>query len=134
MRKYNLFDYNFYGRSEDDGLLSQQFIMAEGGFKSQLEPAFANEWMTTLNASTTIWNWIFAYGDAGFFKDSGNSAKFIYDSGIRLNLVEDYFELYFPVYSNNGWELAEDAYDQRIRFIATLDFKTLLGLFKRKWY
>ncbi|SHE36272.1 hypothetical protein SAMN05444278_101351 [Psychroflexus salarius] len=129
-----LFDYNYYGRSEDSGVFSQQFIMADAGFKSIFEDRFANQWVSSVNMSTTIWNWIFAYGDAGFFKDSGNSAKFIYDSGIRLNLVEDYFELYFPVYSNNGWELAEDAYDQRIRFIATLDFKTLLGLFKRKWY
>ncbi|WP_242529673.1 metalloprotease [Psychroflexus sp. ALD_RP9] len=129
-----LFDYNYYGRSEDSGVFSQQFIMADAGFKSIFQDRFANQWISSVNMSTTIWNWIFAYGDAGFFKDSASSAQFIYDSGIRLNLVEDYFELYFPVYSNNGWELAEDAYDQRIRFIATLDFKTLLGLFKRKWY
>ena len=129
-----LFDYNYYGRSEDSGYLSQQFIFAEGGFKSQLEPAFANQWMTTVNASTTIWNWIFAYGDAGFVKNKNESAEFLYDSGIRLNFVEEYFELFFPVYSSKGFELEQPNYEENIRFIVTLDFQTLLGLFKRKWY
>ena len=129
-----LFDYNYYGRSEESGFLSQQFIFAEGGFKSQLEPAFANQWMTTVNASTTIWNWIFAYGDAGFVKNKGESAEFLYDSGIRLNLVEEYFELFFPVYSSKGFELEQPNYEENVRFIVTLDFQTLLGLFKRKWY
>jgi hypothetical protein len=30
-----LFDYNYLGRSESTGLYSQQFILAEGGFKSK---------------------------------------------------------------------------------------------------
>ena len=114
--------------------LSQQFIFAEGGFKSQLEPAFANQWMTTVNASTTIWNWIFAYGDAGLVQNKNESTKFLYDNGIRLNLVEEYFELFFPIYSSKGFELEQPNYEENIRFIVTLDTQTLLGLFKRKWY
>nr|WP_255572949.1 metalloprotease [Hanstruepera marina] len=129
-----LFDYNYYGRSESSGLFSQQLIIAEGGFKSQLNPAFANQWITTANGSVTIWKYIFAYGDLGFVKNKGTNAEFVYDSGIRVSLVEDYFELYFPVYSNLGWEIAESNYAERIRFIVTLDFKTLLGLFSRRWY
>lgn len=129
-----MFDYNYYGRSEESGLFSQQFIMAEGGFKSQLEPDFANQWLTTLNVSTTIWNWIFAYADAGLVGNRLESDKFIYDSGIRFNLVEDYFELYLPLYSNNGWEFEQTNYDQRIRFIISIDFDTLFKLFTRKWY
>ncbi|WP_229737245.1 metalloprotease [Psychroflexus salis] len=129
-----LFDYNYYGRSEESGLFSQQFIMAEGGFKSMLQPAFANEWIATTNVSTTIWNWIFAYGDMGFVKNRGADAEFLYDSGIRLNLVEDYFEMYFPAYSSLGWEVGQPNYAERIRFIVTLDIPTLFRLFTRKWY
>ncbi len=129
-----LFDYNYYGRSEDAGLFSQQLIVAEGGFKSQLEPAFANQFITTVNASTNIWKWIYAYGDVGLIKNKGQSPKAVFDSGIRANLVADYFELYFPLYSNLGWEPGLPNYDQRIRFIVTLDIKTLLGLFTREWY
>ncbi|WP_282043439.1 metalloprotease [Winogradskyella flava] len=129
-----LFDLNYLGRSEAAGLFSQQIIIAEGGFKSMLETPFANQWMTTANFSTSIWRYIQAYGDLGLVKNKFSSAKFVYDSGIRLNLVEDYFELYFPLYSNLGWEIAQPDYDQRIRFIITVDPQVLLGLFRRKWY
>ncbi|WP_298516385.1 metalloprotease [uncultured Kordia sp.] len=129
-----LFDYNYYGRSEDTGLFSQQLIVAEGGFKSKLEDPFSNDWIGTTNVSYSIWKWIEAYGDAGFIKNNGANTRFVYDSGIRLNLVPDFFELYFPVYSNNGWEIAQPGFDQRIRFIVTLSPKTLLKLFTRKWF
>ncbi|MBW2961407.1 metalloprotease [Mesonia aestuariivivens] len=129
-----LFDYNYYGRSENTGLFSQQFIEAEGGFKSKLQPAFANRFISTLNGSFTIWNWIHAYGDIGVIKNTGEQATFVYDSGVRVNLVQDYFEIFLPVYSKLGWETAQDNYDQRIRFIVSLDFSTLLKLFTRRWY
>ncbi|MCF4102624.1 metalloprotease [Gillisia sp. M10.2A] len=129
-----LFDYNYYGRSQNSGLFSQQIILAEGGFKSKLEPAFANQWMTTINGSTNIWKWIFAYGDAGLVKNKHSDAKIVFDSGIRVNMVADYFEIYLPVYSNLGWEIAQPDYDQKIRFIVTLDINTLIKLFTREWY
>ncbi len=129
-----LFDYSYLGRSEEAGLVSQQIILAEGGFKSQLEYPFANRWITTLNAETNIWNWIYAYGDVGFVKNKGINPKFVYDAGVRLSLVADYFELFFPVVSNNGWEISQPNYDEKIRFIITLNPQTLIGLFTRRWY
>ncbi len=129
-----LFDYNYYGRSEDTGLFSQQLIVAEGGFKSKLDDPFSNNWIGTVNASYSIWKWIEAYGDMGMLKNTDVNTRFVYDSGIRLNLVPDYFELYIPVYSNNGWEIAQPGFDQRIRFIVTLSPKTLTKLFTRKWF
>lgn len=129
-----LFDYNYFGRSENTGFYSQQFIMAEGGFKSKLDTPYANRWITSLNASVSVWNWIEIYGDIGFIKNKNLNAKFLYDSGIRLNLVTDYFELYFPLYSNNGWEIAQNNYNEKIRFIVTFSPKTLINLFNRKWF
>ena len=122
------------GKREDTGLFSQQIIIAEGGFKSQLENPFANDWMVTGNASFNLWRWIEVYGDLGFLRNRGSDARFVYDAGIRLNLVTDYFELYFPFYSNNGWEITAPNYSQRIRFIVTLSPRTLTGLFTRKWF
>ncbi|SDH11281.1 hypothetical protein SAMN04488062_104170 [Flavobacterium omnivorum] len=129
-----LFDYNYFGRSESTGLFSQQYIVAEGGFKSKIATPFANRWITSINASYSIWNWIEAYGDIGLIKNAGTKGRFVYDSGIRLNLVTDYFELYFPIYSNNGWEIAHDNYNEKIRFIVTFSPKTLINLFNRKWF
>ncbi len=129
-----LFDHNYYGRSEKTGIFSQQLILAEGAFKSKLDTPFANQWIVTTNAGFNIWNWVEVYGDLGFVKNTNRNAKFMYDSGIRLNLVTDYFELYFPVYSNNGWEIADKNYQENIRFIVTLDPKILVNLFTRKWF
>ncbi len=129
-----LFDYSYLGRSEEKGLVSQQIILAEGGFKSKLKYPFANQWITTINANTNIWNWIYAYGDVGFVKNKGVSPKFVYDAGIRLSLVADYFELFLPVVSNKGWEISQPNYEEQIRFIITLSPQTLIGLFTREWY
>lgn len=127
-----LFDYNYYGRSESTGIYSQQIIIADGGFKSKLETPFANDWMMTVNTGTTLWKYILAYGDVGVLKNNGNT-EFVYDSGIHVNLVPDYFELYFPMYSNLGWEVGQPHYADKIRFKITLTPKILIGLFTRKW-
>ncbi|MBT9189364.1 metalloprotease [Zobellia russellii] len=131
-----LFDYGYLGRSEDSGIYSQQIIIAEGGFKSFLpeEYRFANDYLTTINTSVNLWKWIEVYGDLGYVKNKGLSGKFVYDSGVRLNLLTDYFELYFPLYSNNGWEVSQPLYGEKIRFIVTVSPKTLIGLFTRKWF
>lgn len=129
-----LFDYSYLGRSEETGIYSQQIIIAEGGFKSKLENPFSNNWMVTANSSLNIWKWIEFYGDFGFMKRKGEKERLVYDSGVRLNLVTDYFELYFPLYSNNGWEVSQPNYEEKIRFIVTLSPKTLTGLFTRKWF
>ena len=129
-----LFEYELFGRSETTGIFSQQFILAEGGFKSKLIPSGSNQWLVTTNASFNIWNWVEVYGDFGILKNKNYKETFLYDSGIRLNLVSDYFELYFPVYSNNGWEISQPKYPEKIRFVVTLSPKTLLNLFTRKWF
>lgn len=129
-----LFDYNYYGRSETTGLFSQQLILAEGGFKSQLEVPFANQWISSFNAGFSIWNWVEVYGDVGLVKIRNRNPWLAYDTGVRLNLVPDYFELYLPVYSNNGWETSQPRYAERIRFIVTLTPNTLISLFTRKWF
>ncbi|CAM3374132.1 metalloprotease [Zobellia roscoffensis] len=131
-----LFDYGYLGRSEDSGIYSQQIIIAEGGFKSFLpeEYRFANDYLTTINTSVNLWKWIEVYSDLGYVKNKGVSGKFVYDSGVRLNLLTDYFELYLPVYSNNGWEVSQPQYGEKIRFIVTVSPKTLIGLFTRKWF
>ena len=129
-----LFEHDLFGRSETSGVFSQQFILAEGGFKSKLAPLLVNRWMLAANMSFNVWNWIEIYGDLGLVKNKFQKEQFLYDSGIRLNLVTDYFELYFPIYSNNGWEVSQNKYPEKIRFVVALSPKTLLNLFTRKWF
>ncbi len=128
-----LFESEYLGRSETTGLFSQQSIVSDGFFKSILETRTANRWLTTINSAYTIWSWIEAYGDIGMIKNADIAPKFVYDSGIRLNLVTDYLEIYLPVYSNNGWEVQKN-YGERIRFIVAFRPETLATLFTRKWF
>ncbi len=129
-----LFDYNYYGRSESTGLFSQEIIIAEGGFKSKFANPYANKWMTTINATSSIWHWIEMYGDIGLYQNKGQNPKFVYDSGLHLDLVPGYFELFFPIYSSNGFEMGQKNYQEKIRFTASFNPKTLIGLFTRKWF
>lgn len=129
-----LFQYGYLGRSETTGVYSQQYIPAEGGFKSKFEQSTANDYMISLNTSMGIWKWFEVYGDVGMLKNIGSDAKVYFDSGIKLNLTPDYLELYFPIFSSNGFSLTQPRFATKIRFILYPGFKTLTSLFTRKWF
>lgn len=129
-----LFDFDYYARSDDSGLFSQQIIIAEGGFKSRLPNPFANQYIATTNVSTTLWKYVYAYGDLGYIKSANRPGRVVYDSGIQVSLLDDYFELFLPVYSNLGWEIGQPNYEERIRFQVQLSIDTVIKLFSRKWY
>ena len=128
-----LFLDNYLGRSESSGLLSQQFIMAGGGFKSFFEEPTTNNFMLTTNLNIGIWKWIEGYLDLGMLKDDIGESRYFYGSGIRLNLLPDFFELYFPVSSSNGFELDDYRYYNNIRFIVSYNLESLSKLFSRRW-
>ena len=128
-----LFSDNYLGRSERTGLLSQQFIMAGGGFKSFFEDPTTNNFMLTTNLNIGIWKWIEGYLDLGMLKNSSEDSRYYYGTGIRLNLLPDFFELYFPISSNNGLELNNFQYSKNIRFIVSYNLESLGKLFSRRW-
>ena len=130
-----LYDYNYYGRSENNGFFSQQIIMAEGGFKSKLTNPSSNNFISTINISSTLWKNLLLYVDLGVLNTkTNNSYRVVYDSGFRFNIIADYFEIYFPIKSSNGLEIERPNYNEKIRFLFTFEPDVLLGLFRRKWY
>ncbi|MFQ3296084.1 MAG: hypothetical protein ACI9JT_000798 [Polaribacter sp.] len=126
-----LFELNYYGRSEDSGIYSQQFIITEGGFKSVLPVRFANQYMLSLNSSVGIWRWAEFYNDVAFLKNKKERMFFGYENGIRLNFIHNIFEIYFPLYSNNGWEVSQESYAQNIRFTFTGNISSIYNFFRR---
>lgn len=129
-----LFDYNYLGRSEGKGFLSQQIIISEGGFKSLFEENLANQWMLTTNNSYSIWRWIEIYGDAGLYKNRNRKTQFKYDTGIRLNFIHNILEVYFPLQSSNGFEPEQLNYEEKIRFVITLSPIRIFNYIKRGFY
>ena len=126
-----LFQLNYLGRSEDTGFFSQQYITAEGGFKSVLPTRFANQYMFAFNSSFGLWKWMEFYNDVAFLKNKNNPIYFGYNNGIRFNFVHNILEVYFPLYSNNGWEISQEGYPQKIRFTLTADLNSIYNFFRR---
>ncbi len=126
-----LFQLNYFGRSEEIGFFSQQFILAEGGFKSKLNTRFANKYITAFNSSIGIWRWIEVYNDIALLKNKGKKIYKAYENGIHLNFVPNILEVYFPFYSNNGWEITQAAYPQKMRFVLTLDIDAIYNFVRR---
>ncbi len=129
-----LFQYNYYGRSETSGLFHQQFIWAEGGFKTFFDDQYANQWLVSNNINLGIWKWFNVYGDFAYKKNKYESPRFYCDSGLRINFVQDYFEIFFPMYSSKGFEPGQGDYLQKIRLVFTIDLPRLQKMFTRGWY
>ena len=128
-----LFRYGYLGRSDNDGIYSQQFIMSEGGFKSRFESPKANDYILATNLGFSLWKWVEVYTDFGITKNKGTKAQAFYDSGIRLNLVPDYLEFYFPIQNSENYVLNDSNYLSNMRFVLTIDINNLKKLFTRRW-
>ena len=129
-----LFSANLLGRSENSGFYSQQYIGSEGGFKSRINTDYANDYIFSINSGITIWQWIEAYVGSALIKNNNKKLVIDYESGIRLNILTDYFELYLPFYSSLGNELSQSDYLSKIRFRVSFDPRTLSGLISRRWF
>tara|TARA_B110000037_G_scaffold90350_1_gene106982 strand:- start:58762 stop:61548 length:2787 start_codon:yes stop_codon:yes gene_type:complete len=129
-----LFRLNYFGRSEESGFFSQQYITNEGGFKSYLEQNYANQWMGSINSSVGLWRWVEVYNDVGLMKSKNQRVFFGYENGIRLNFVHEFLEVYFPMYSNNGWEINDPGYATKIRFVLTINPKKIINFAKRGFF
>ncbi len=125
---------DYLGRSERTGLLSQQFVMAGGGFKSIFENPKSDNLMIATNINIGIWKWFEGYLDLGILKDKNQKKREFYGTGVKLNLLPDFFELYFPISSSNGLEIDDYRYYNKIRFVLSYEVDSLINLFSRKWF
>jgi len=127
------FSYNLLGQSATGGILSQQFILADGGFKSFI-PGTVNQWITSFNVDTSVWKIFHIYADAGMYKNKNNPTQFIWDSGVKVRVIPDFLEIYFPVQSSLGFEPGFKDYGKRIRYTLILNLSTIINAARRGWY
>lgn len=127
------FSYGLLGQSATSGLLSQQLILAEGGFKSYVGKS-ANQWITSVNIDSHVWRWFNIYADAGVYKNRSLDPKFIWDSGVKVKVIPDFLEVYFPIQSSLGFEPSFKDYGSRIRFTLVLNFNAVTNYFRRGWF
>ncbi|GGG52749.1 hypothetical protein GCM10007332_13070 [Epilithonimonas arachidiradicis] len=124
------FSYGLLGQSATSGILSQQFILAEGGFKSMFNTS-VNQFITSINVDSHLWKWFNLYADAGIYKNKSRSTEFIWDSGVKVKVVPDFLEIYFPVASNLGFEPTFKDYGYRIRYTLVLNLGALINNLRR---
>ncbi len=129
-----MFTYNLLGRSENTGFYSQQLTSSDAALKSKINPAYSNDWLIALNSGITIWQFIEGYYDFAMLKNRDTNIKNVFDSGIRLNILTGYFELYFPFYSSLGNEFNQSNYLEKIRFKIAFDPQSLSRLITRRWF
>lgn len=127
------FSYNLLGQSATEGILSQQYVPAEGGFKSHVGSS-VDKWIVSTNLDAHVWKMFNIYADAGVFQNRDTRAAFIWDSGVKLKLIPDFLEIYFPVQSSLGFEPSLDDYSKRIRYTLNLNFGALINHFRRGWF
>lgn len=125
-----LFDYSFIGRSDSSGIWSQQFFVTDGGFKSATN-VYSSTWMTSLSLNVPIWKGIGIFGDVGY---SGYQNQVYWDYGIRLAIVPDFLEIYFPLQSSLTNHVESFNYPTQIRFILNVNQTDIIQRLRRGWY
>ncbi|HRH66565.1 MAG TPA: M1 family metallopeptidase [Bacteroidia bacterium] len=135
------FDEIFPGRNETQGIWSQQFVVADAGFKMpSLFYRKANQWMLGVNLSTTLPGILpfKLFADIGAFNDAQTGypeARAIsWEWGIELPVIKDIFVVYFPITYSDDLKYIVDHqelhYGNLIRFELHLKKLNPLDLFR----
>jgi hypothetical protein len=127
-----LFDELYFGRTETDGILSQQFLVREGGFKIPTFVGQSNKWIASMNIKVDV-----PYPlPVKFFFDIGTydgistvfpeiDNKVMYDGGLCISLGTDVLEIYFPFIKSKDIERNLEAnnikFREQIRFVFNLN-------------
>lgn len=123
-----LFDYSFIGRSDTSGIWSQQFFVSDGGFKTSTQ-AYSQKYMLSTSLNIPIWKGIGIFGDFGI-----TPSKYYWDYGVRLCLIPDFLEVYFPIQSHQTNYIHQPAYLTSVRFILNVNQSDIIQRARRGWY
>ena len=109
----------FVGRNEFEGFRSQQIMIRDGGFKVRTDLLASkvgktDDWLAALNVSTVVPETfnplavlpikipfklfldIGTYAEA--WKQNAPTGKFVYDAGVQFSLLDDWINIYLPVF------------------------------------
>ena len=125
-----MFDYPFIGRSDVSGIWSQQFFVTDGGFKSETN-TYSDIWMLTTGVNVPIWSVFGVFGDLGLVDGFD---QIYYDYGIRISLLPDFLEVYFPIANNENVFVNQSNYPSNIRYVLNLDLGAIVHRLRRGYY
>ncbi|MBI3518677.1 MAG: M1 family metallopeptidase [Bacteroidetes bacterium] len=101
-----LFDYNYVGRNEINGVGAAQMVEKDGAFKIWTPLGQTSKWLIALNIKSPKVGKLplKLYADIGAseFKESLLKDRILYNAGVDICLWKNIFEIYVPfVYSND---------------------------------
>jgi hypothetical protein len=136
-----LFDRYYFGRTESDYIFSKQFSETDGGFKVYTPLGQSWKWLAAVNLKTSIPGKIplKLFADFGTYEGAGSISgtnAIAYDAGIMLSIINNIFEIYFPVMASSDIKkvngLNNVTYRENIRFKLSLEkadpFKALRNI------
>lgn len=126
-----LFDYNFVGRNETNGVGFAQFTENDGAFKVWTPLGQTSKWLVALNLKSPkvgkLPLKLFVDIGASEFKESLLNDRVLYNAGIDICLWKNIFEIYVPfIYSTDirkTHEVNNKGFFDTIRF--TLNLHTI---------
>ncbi len=123
------YDQVFVARNTPNHFLNQQVAITDGGFKNLTTTRSGDSWLSSINVKSNLFSrTISIYGDFGLvgFTDydfNNNEIDGVtdatYNFGIALNIIPNYFEVYFPVYMSS--DLNQLSYGEKIRFTLNIN-------------
>ena len=95
-----LFDANYIGRNEFNGLGFAQFTENDGAFKVWTPLGQSSKWLMALNIKSPKLGKLpvklFADFGASEFNESLVNDKILYCAGVDISLIKNIFEIYIP--------------------------------------
>jgi hypothetical protein len=123
-----LFDYNYIGRNESQGVEAAQFTENDGAFKIWTPLGQSSKWLVALNIKSPkigkLPLKLFLDIGTSEFKESLYKDKFLYNFGIDICIWKNIFEIYVPItYSHDiktALETNNKGFFDTIRFTLNL--------------
>jgi len=130
------YEHYFIDRTGQTGFWSRQLMMNTGGFKTAVNNAYglgqSNKYVLAANLVFDLPVKIFIkpFLDMGIYGylpavSDGYSNKFLYSSGLKFEIIKDYFSFYLPVLNSKEIEdiyKEEEGFFKRISFSVKLNF------------
>lgn len=126
----------FIGRNEFEGLLSQQIMIKDGGFKVRTDLLSSkygrsDDWLTAANFTTDVPKTILPiplklFADIGTYaeawKKDAQTGKFVFDAGLQISLLKNIINIYIPVLYSKAYRDYFKSYIPEKRFRRNISF------------
>jgi hypothetical protein len=105
---------------------NQQLFIKEGGLKHSTNDSLnSNNILSTISIEYNLTNRFRFYAEAGT-----NGRDYAYGSGLQIPMINNIFNIYLPIYTEDGMMKFDESYQNKIRFSLNLNrISSLLAIF-----